>query len=457
MEEKFDLLIIGSGPGGYSTAVSAAKAGLKVVIFEKENIGGTCLNVGCIPTKFLVDKASAFEKNKALTETGIFENKAQLNFHNLQEEKTKTVTKLTDGVATLLKTCKVQIIQGRAVLKDNCTVSCQGTDYHADNIIIATGSEPVLIPIPGADKTINSTQALALESLPEKFVVIGGGVIGLELASAFASFGSEVTVLEMLPKLCPNEEVKAIRILSVMLKKHGLNIVTGAKVLSVDGQDNDLLVSYEKDGQTATVPANKVLMAIGRKPVLSGIDSKTLGLELTEKGFIKVDEYQQTNLKGVYAIGDVSGGFQLAHAAYAEGEVALSNILGNKKALDVSVMPRCIYTNPCFAAVGITTVQAQERGIETAVGSFNYEANGMALAEGASGIVLAIMDKNSKQTLGFQIVGANASELIAAATEAVKNKKTLEEWENTIVAHPSLAEMLKEATLDAFGKAVHKA
>ena len=456
MAETYDVLVIGGGPGGYSTAIAAAKAGLKVALFEKENLGGTCLNVGCIPTKYLVDKAGTMEKIRSLTGNGIFRDAGMFSFKKIQEGKAKVVSKLTGGVGSLLKGSGVTVVKGEAKLCKGKTVSCGGTDYKGKNVVIATGSEPVIIPIPGADKTINSTQALALEKVPRRFTVIGGGVIGLELASAFASFGSEVTVIEMLPELCPNEQPEAVRMLKNALKKHGLNILNGAKVLSVNDEPDGLSVSYEKGGKQEKVGADKVLMAIGRRPVLAGIDAAELGLELAPRNFIKVDQYQQTNLKGVYAIGDVAGGFQLAHAAYAEGETALASILGEKKPLDVSVMPRCIYTIPCFAAVGMTTEKAKEAGYEPVLGSFSYEGNGMALAEGAGGMTYAIMDKASGKTLGFQIVGENSSELIAAAAEAVKSGKTAAEWETTVVAHPSLAEMLKEAALDAFGKAVHK-
>ncbi|MBQ6671735.1 MAG: FAD-dependent oxidoreductase, partial [Spirochaetales bacterium] len=254
---------------------------------------------------------------------GVFRDAGMFSFRKIQEEKAKVVSKLTGGVGFLLKGTGVTVVKGEAKLLKGKTVSCGGTEYKGKNVVIATGSEPVLIPIPGADKTINSTQALALEKVPRRFTVIGGGVIGLELASAFASFGSEVTVIEMLPELCPNEQPEAVRQLKNALKKHGLNILTGAKVLSVNDEADGLSVSYEKDGKQDKVGADKVLMAIGRKPVLAGIDAAELGLEMAPRNFIKVDQYQQTNLKGVYAIGDVAGGFQLAHAAYAEGRPLL--------------------------------------------------------------------------------------------------------------------------------------
>jgi dihydrolipoamide dehydrogenase len=454
--EQFDLLVIGAGPGGYSSAIEAAKAGLKVAVFEKDNVGGTCLNVGCIPTKYLLDKALAMDKIRNLTGDGIFKDAGLFSYKKIQAGKDAVVGKLTGGVSALFKANGIQLVKGEAALEKGCKVSCNGSEYEGKNIIIATGSHPFMVPISGVENTIDSTKALSLQQVPKRFCVIGGGVIGLELASAFASFGSDVTVLEMLPDLLPKELPEAVKVLKIAIKKHGLNVITGAKVLSAARNGAEKSVSYEKDGKTETIAADEVLMAIGRKPSLNGIDAKAIGLEVDKKGFISVNDKMQTSLEGVYAIGDVCGGYQLAHAAYAEGEVAVSNILGISKTLDVSIMPRCIFTIPCFSAVGITTEQAKEQGFDPVVGSFNYQGNGMALAEGASGSVFVIMDRKTKTTLGIQIVGENASEMVSFASSEVANHTSLDQWERKIVAHPSLSEMVKEAALDAFKLAVHK-
>lgn len=454
--EQFDLLVIGAGPGGYSSAIEAAKAGLKVAVFEKDNVGGTCLNVGCIPTKYLLDKALAMDKIRNLTGDGIFKDAGLFSYKKIQAGKDAVVGKLTGGVSALFKANGIQLVKGEAALEKGCKVSCNGSEYEGKNIIIATGSHPFMVPISGVENTIDSTKALSLQQVPKRFCVIGGGVIGLELASAFASFGSDVTVLEMLPDLLPKELPEAVKVLKIAIKKHGLNVITGAKVLSAARNGAEKAVSYEKDGKTETIAADELLMAIGRKPSLNGIDAKAIGLEVDKKGFISVNDKMQTNLEGVYAIGDVCGGYQLAHAAYAEGEVAVSNILGIAKTLDVSIMPRCIFTIPCFSAVGITAEQAKEQGFDPVVGSFNYQGNGMALAEGASGSVFVIMDRKTKTTLGIQIVGENASEMVSFASSEVANHTTLDQWEQKIVAHPSLSEMVKEAALDAFKLAVHK-
>lgn len=454
--KEYDLLVIGGGPGGYSAAITAAKKGLNVALFEKEHIGGTCLNVGCIPTKYLLDKASAMEKVRALTGSGVFKDAGLFSLKKIQQGKNETVAKLVNGVEYLLKTNKVTIVKGEAVLKNNKVVSANNEDYKGKSVIIATGSKPAMPKIPGIELCLDSTGVLALEKVPHKFVVIGGGVVGLELASAFASYGSEVSIIEMLPALLGNEQPEAARLLTSSLKKRGLSVNVGAKVKAIVKKNKGLEVQVENKGKDIAIEADQVLVAVGRIPCLDGIDTAALGLEMDGR-FIKVDAHMETSVKGVYAIGDVRGGFQLAHAAYAEADTAVSNIVKpNSEELDVSVMPRCIYTMPCFAAVGMTTEQAKNKGAETVVGSFNYEGNGMALAEGAKGSVYVIMDKNNKKTLGVQIVGENASELISAASFAVSQGTTLEQWEHMIVAHPSLSEMLKEAALDAFGVAVHK-
>ena len=475
--KEFDLLVIGGGPGGYSAAISAAKQGLSVALFEKKRIGGTCLNVGCIPTKYLLDKASAIEKVNALVKAGIFQDSCVFDFEKLQSGKAETVAKLVSGVEYLLKANKVTVVEGEAVLcADKVVRVCNSaTDepYKGKAVIIATGSKPAMPKIPGIEYCLDSTGVLALEKVPSRFVVIGGGVVGLELASAFASFGSEVTVVEMLPAILSTEQPEAARMLSFYLKKRGVTLKVGARVKAVikaeetvvaSNPTSPLTVQIEEKGKELLLPASAVLVVVGRTPCLDGLDAEKLGLEMDGR-FIKVDSHLETNLKGVYAIGDVRGGYQLAHAAYAEAEVAVKNILPAvsrpansviEATLDTSVLPRCIYTMPGFAAVGLTSQQAKDQGFEPVVGSFSYDANGMALAEGAKGSVYVIMDKENKKTLGVQIVGENACELICSASFAVAQGTTLEQWESLIVAHPSLSEMLKEAALDAFGLAVHK-
>ena len=453
--EQFDVLVIGGGPGGYSLGIAAAKAGLKAALFEKEHLGGTCLNVGCIPTKYLVDKALAMNKVRALVKKDIFRDAGTFSFKKIQAGKAEVTGKLVGGVQFLLKKQGVTVVTGEAELKKDRVVVCGGKEYQGKYVVIATGSQPLMIPIPGHELCIDSTGALNLPALPRSMVVMGGGVIGLELACAFAGYGTEVTVVELMPELMPREQKEAVRVVLKALKQQGIRLLTGAKMLRVEKTAAGLKAVYEQDGQEGAVEAEQVLMAAGRKPNLSGISAADLGLAMNSK-FIAVDDHQRTNLPGVYAIGDVVGGYQLAHAAYAEGEAALADMLGRDEPYGTVPVPVCTYTIPCFASVGLTTEAAKEAGYDPCLGSFDYSANGMALAEGASGSVYVVMDKATKTTLGVTIVGENASELIAFGADAVRDHLTVEQWQRMVVAHPSLCEMVREAALDAFGASVHK-
>ena len=347
--EQYDVLVIGGGPGGYSLGIAAAKKGMKVALFEKEHLGGTCLNVGCIPTKYLVDKANAMEKVRALVKKDIFRDAGSFSFKKIQQGKGEVTAKLVNGVQFLLKKAGAEIVRGEAVLKKDRIVSCNGKDYQGKYVVIATGSVPMMIPIPGHEYCIDSTGALNLPSLPRSMVVMGGGVIGLELACAFAAYGTEITVVEMMPELMPNEQKEAVRIVLNDLKKQGISLKTGAKMLRIEKNGGLLRAVYEIDGKEESTDCEQVLMAAGRKTNLSGIDAEALGLKLDGKKCIVVDAHQHTSLPGVYAIGDVVGGFQLAHAAYAEGEAALADMLGEDRPYGTVPVPVCTYTIPCFA------------------------------------------------------------------------------------------------------------
>ncbi|HOE88531.1 MAG: Dihydrolipoyl dehydrogenase [Spirochaetes bacterium ADurb.Bin315] len=452
--DTYDLLVIGGGPGGYACAIKAAKASMRVAIFEKESFGGTCLNVGCIPTKYLLDKASGLEKIRMLTEAGIYKDAGMFNFKEIQRQKTKVVEKLVGGVNGLLKHHNVAVFKGEAILKADKVVECNGKRYTANHIVIATGSRPAMISIPGVEHAITSTDLLAIPSIPKRLTVIGGGVIGLELSSAFNSFGSKVTVIEMMDSLLPKEQPQAGTQLKKTLEKNGLTFHLSARVNRIEKRDGVCRTIFTVGDKEGSIESELVLIAVGRKPNTDCItpDSKIV---LTDSKQVKVDRYLQTSVDGVYAIGDVIGGYQLAHAAYAEAESVVDTILAKdtKAPYDDSVMPRCVYTIPAFAAVGKTTEQA---GVETVVGTFSYEANGMALAEEAKGSVYVIMDKQHRITVGVQIVGEHAPELISLATAAVAKKFTFNDWKHLVIAHPSLSEMVKEAALDAFKSALHK-
>ncbi len=441
----YDLIVIGGGPGGYSAALSAAKAGKKVCLFEKEHLGGTCLNVGCIPTKYILDRALALEKIRHMTGEGMLRNAGEFSFKKIMTSKAGAIEKLISGIAGMLRAAKVDVITGCASFKNATTVTCNGTDYEAKNIIIATGSSPIRIPFPGNELCIDSTAALALTKLPRKICIIGGGVIGLELGSAFAAYGAEIVIVELMDSLLRGEEKAASDMLVRTLTSKGIDIRCSTKVESVEKNGASFVVHTS----AGDVTADCVISAAGRRANTEGLCVENAGLATEKNGTIAVNEYLQTKVENIYAIGDVIGGYMLAHAAYTEAEVAVDNILGEKTSLDHSIMPRCVYTIPPFAAVGISSQTAADKGIETVVARFDYRGNGMAVAEGEQGCVFAIMEKATKKCIGFTLVGAQSPEMITAASIAVERGYTQEDWRKLTVAHPSLSEMLREAVLSA--------
>lgn len=457
-ELTYDLMVVGGGPAGYAAAAFAGRMGKKVVLFERDLLGGTCLNVGCIPSKYLLDKAAMLEKIRTLSQRNIFRNAGSFSFSRIQKSKDDVVRRLTQGVGALLKSNGVTVITGDAQLSKRGEAVCDGVAYGASHTLIATGSRPSIPPFPGADTlTIGSTEALALRSVPKQLVVIGGGVIGLEMASAFGAFGSDVAVIEMLDGLLLEEDQDAAAELTRLLKSRGIDIHTDARVLGVQQQDDRKSVSFQDAKGRHELRAEVVLLATGREPNLTGIDCDALGIKLDAKGFIAVNPYLETSAKDIYAAGDVAGGWQLAHSAYQEAEAAVENIFGNRLPIDESNMPRCVYTLPPFAAVGLTRRQAEQRGIKVAVGTFPFVASGMALAEDAAeGTVRVLVDDVTDCVIGVQIVGPGAQEMIATATMAIAGGITVDQWRHIITAHPSLGEALKEAVMDSRQLSVHK-
>jgi dihydrolipoamide dehydrogenase len=457
-EVIYDLMVVGGGPAGYAAAASAGRLGKKVVLFERDQLGGTCLNVGCIPSKYLLDKAAMLEKIRALSDRSVFRDAGSFSFSRIQKNKNNVVRQLTQGVGALLKSHGITVVNGDAQLSKAGEATCNGTTYKGTHTLIATGSKAFVPPIPGADTlTIGSTEALALSAVPKRLAVIGGGVIGLEMASAFRAFGSQVTVIEMLDGLLLEEDSDAARELTKLLKARGIDIRTGAKVSAVQQKADGKLVSFEDASGKHQVTADVVLIATGRKANLAGIDCAALGIKLDAKGFIGIDPYLQTSAKNIYAAGDVAGGWQLAHSAYQEAEVAIENIFGERLPLDVSVMPRCVYTLPPFAAVGVTKRQAEARGTRVVTGTFPFMASGMALAEDAAeGTVRVFVDDVTDKVIGVQIVGPGAAEIIGTATMAIAGGITVNQWRHIITAHPSLGEALKEAVMDSRQLSVHK-
>lgn len=430
------LIIIGGGPGGYTAALAAARAGKSVCLFEKDALGGTCLNVGCIPTKYLLDRANALEKIRSMTEEGVLRGAGEYSFKRVMKGKAPVIEKLTSGIASMLRAAKVEVVRGTASFKNANTVLCNGEEYSAEDVIIATGSSPIKLPFRGSEYCIDSTAALSLTKLPKKLCIIGGGVIGLEFASAFSAFGSDVTVIEMMDSILPREEKSAVDLLVRSLAAKGIKIKCSVKVEGVEKCGD----AYTVRTSAGNIDADCVISAAGRRANTEGLALENAGITPEKNGTIAVNEYLETRIPHIFAIGDVIGGYMLAHAAYAEAEVAVSNILGNKKELDHRIMPRCVYTIPPLAAVGVTS----DKGT---LGRFDYRGNGLAVAEGESGCVFAVMDRETKKTVGFTVVGAAAPEMIAAASIAVERGYTQDDWRALTVAHPSLSETLREAAI----------
>ena len=417
------IIIIGAGPGGYDTAVEAAKRGIEVTLINRGPLGGTCLNAGCIPTKTFI-ACSTLEEAKG--------------------RKAEVVENLRSGISVLLSNKLITLVEGTARFVSENSVEVDGIQYTADKIIIATGSVPASLPVDGVDNdgVLDSTSILDIENVPERLCIIGGGVIGLEFASIFSAFGSEVTVLEYARNILPRFDVDLAKRLKQSLSKGGIAIENSAQVTSID---KDCTVHYMKNGQEFSVPADKVLMAVGRRASYESLDLDAAGIEYDKKG-ICVDGNMQTNVPGIYAIGDVNGKMMLAHVAKFQGLRALNHICGKEDKIRFDLVPSAVFTNPETASVGMTEEEAKEKGLDIKCLKSFYRANGKAVASGLTdGYCKLIVDKASDRILGCHILGAHASDIIQEATVLLNFDSTLSDLENIIHAHPSLPELLQTA------------
>lgn len=454
----FDLIVIGSGPGGYHAAIRAAQLGLKTAVAEKGDIGGVCLNVGCIPTKALLHVAGGLNQAGSLKEAGIEFGKPQINLQKVEDWKQEVVTKLTGGVSQLLRANKVTVLEGEASFRDAGTLAVGGKDYRAGKFVIATGSSPISIPgfdIDG-ERIVDSTGALVVSEVPRRFLAIGGSAIGLEFADIYNALGSEVTVVELLGSIVPTADEDVSRELARALKKRGVNILTGTKSVSQKQVEDGTEVTLEAaDGTRSTIVVDRVLVAVGRRPNSGGIGLENAGVEVDERGFISAGPSLETNVAGIYAIGDVAGMPLLAHKAMKEGLVAAEHAAGKKTEYD-TIVPSVIYTNPELASVGMTEKEAIEAGHEVRVGRFPLAASGRALTMGVDGgIVKLVGDAGTDLLLGFHMVGPGAGELVAEAALAIEMGATLTDVALTQHAHPTLSEAIMEAAEQAHGQAIH--
>lgn len=463
-ELECDLTVIGAGPGGYVAAIYAAKQGLKTVIIEKEEVGGTCLNVGCIPTKALVRSSEVFDNIKHSEEFGINVSDAFVDMEKVIERKNGIVKKLTGGVDFLLQKNSIEKISGTGEILGKNKVFVKGkreeVTISTKNIIIATGSKIASINIDGFDgtKAINSTEALDMKKLPKSMVIIGGGVIGMEFAFIYSNLGVDISVIEYMPKvLCTMDEDVSDEIVSIA-KEKGIKFFTSSKVTSVkESEDDKAIVYFDMNGKEKLITCDKVLVAIGREPNIEGLGIEKVGIELNEniKG-IKADDKLRTNVENIYAIGDVNNKIGLAHVASHGAIVAVDNILGKESEIDYAAVPSVVYTTPEVATVGMTEKMAVDSGINIKIGKFPFMANGKALTHGEDkGFVKVIKDRSTNKLIGASIVGPNASDLIGVLTLAIKNNITEEQIKETIVAHPTTGEAIHEAVLSLEGGAIH--
>ena len=440
---KTDLIIIGSGPGGYNTACHAAKNGLNTIIFEDRQAGGTCLNRGCIPTKTLCHEADMIEA--VATMTG---SRPEVDFNKAMTRKEQVTAQLREGVEGLMKSPGITFIKERASFKDSKTIIAGGEEYTADNIIIATGSESKLPPIEGIDEegVVTSTELLNLEKLPKHLCIIGAGVIGMEFASVFKTFGSDVTVIEFLKECLPAIDSDIAKRMRKVMERRGINFNMQSAVKSIHKNNNKLIVCFDKKNKPQEVEADIVLVATGRKPNIEGLGLENTDINYDNKG-IKVDDNMQTNICGIYAIGDVNGRAMLAHAATAQGMRAVNHICGKKDAIRMEIMPAAVFTNPEVAGVGLTSDQCDSMGIEYNTRKGFYRSNGKALAmDESEGMVKLITDKDNK-IIGCHAYGAHAADLIQEATAIMNFSGTTENLVDIIHTHPTLEEILHDAAL----------
>lgn len=426
------LLIIGAGPGGYETAVEAVKRGMEVTLITEGPLGGTCLNEGCIPTKTFCHYAELIEQN---LKAGLDVKPA---FSAVAERKQAVVEQLRGGIEMLLK--NVTVVRGKASFKDAKTVVCEGQEYTADKIIIATGSTSAILPIPGAETALTSKEILDMKEVPASLCVIGGGVIGLEFASIFRSFGCEVTVLEFCPNILPRFDVDLAKRLKQSLGKRGINIELQAQVTKIDAGT----VTYLKKEKELTVQAEKVLMAVGRRANMEGLNLEAAGIGFTKRG-ITVNDSFETSVPGIYAVGDVTGGIMLAHAATYQGLHALNHICGQTDAIRFDLIPAAVFTMPEVATIGKTEEECKEAGLEfSALKSF-YRANGKAVSMDETDGYCKILVASDGRLLGAHIMGAHASDLIHELAAMMNAGTTLAEARDMIHAHPSLSEVIQAA------------
>jgi dihydrolipoamide dehydrogenase len=441
----YDLIIIGAGPGGYIAAERAASQGKSVLLIEKGELGGVCLNCGCIPTKTLLNAAKIYKYKDKAVQFGVTFKDASFDFSKAMAWKRTVIDTQRKGIAFLMKKYKIEVISGEASFVDKNSVKVNDTIIHGKNIIIATGSSPVVPPIPGIDskRVMTSTEILELDALPRKLTVIGGGIIGLELASFFSTIGVEVTVIEMLPEIASVMDKELSGLLRKQLK--GITFHLSSKVQSID----DSVVTFLKDGKEESVTSDIILVSVGREPNVEGLGLENTGIDFSKKGII-VDNTMKTNVPGIYAIGDVTGTSQLAHTASRMAEIAVKNICGIRDTMRSHAIPWVVYTLPEAASCGLTKEEAERRGINVKTSQVLMRINGRFLAENGpdQGICKVVVDADRGTLIGVHMLGASCSEIIYGAAVMIEAELRVKDIQEIIFPHPTISEIIRDAVME---------
>jgi dihydrolipoamide dehydrogenase len=460
-DTQFDIVVIGGGPGGYVAAIRAAQLGLQVAVVEKDSMGGTCLNWGCIPTKALLKNANVVETIRHADDFGVKVEQFSADFSAAIARSRVVSNRLVKGVEFLMKKNKIQVIKGEAVItaRDRVEVKATGQTLTAKNIIVATGARAITIPglpLDGKD-VITAREALELKELPSPIVIVGAGPIGMEFAYIYRAYGADVTVVEMLPHLLPREDPEVSAVVEKQVAKMGINYRLNTKVESAQKVGDKVQLQVSSDGKTETIEAQKVLVAISVRPNTENLGLESVGVELN-RGAIVVNDKMQSNVPGIYAIGDVTMKMPLAHVASHHGMIAAETIAGKEtRPLDLNNVPRCTYCTPQVASLGLTEAQAKEAGHEVSIGKFQFRANGKALGINEyEGFVKLVIDKKYGEILGAHMVGPEVTDLTGELSLAKSMELTPEELAHAVHAHPTLTEVIAEAALDSMGRAIHQ-
>ncbi len=458
MANQYQVAVLGGGPGGYVAAIASAQLGMKTVLIEKDSLGGTCLNRGCIPTKALLHSAELYRDIKEAPEYGVFAENVTFDYGKVAAKKDAVVSRLVRGIEGLVRGNKVTLVRGTGVFKDANTIEVTGDQPQTitfDKAIIATGSYPSRIPIPGTDLpgVMDSDGFLAMTTLPKSAVMIGGGVIGLEFASVLKDFGSDVSIVEMMPEILPGMDTEIAAGMRKILEKKGIRFYLNAKVTGIE---KGLVVNFEQDGKKLSEKGEIAVLSTGRRPMTADMGFEALGLKM-ERGFVVVDDYCCTNVPNIYAIGDVNGKKMLAHAASEQGMIAARNCKeGNHHKADFKLIPACVYTTPEIASVGLDEESAKKAGYQVKVGKFASTGNGKSLIVGEQeGFVKMVSDATTGEILGLQLFCDRATDMIGEGLAALKLESTVEEIAEAVHPHPTVNEMIMEAAHTILGECAH--